>query len=74
LALANFLAIEASPGTVEGLNNAGGAFAVICAAFAFWGGAEGLMLKKNTMMTGLPLGGISRFGRLRKRKEERSSV
>jgi hypothetical protein len=56
LAIANFTATE-HPTASEGLNKAGGAVAVVCAAFAFYGGAEGLMVKRTTFVR-LPLGAI----------------
>lgn len=62
LALANFLATQASPGTVEGLTKAGGGVAVVCACFAFWAGIEGLMSKRTTMLAPVPLGYVSMLG------------
>lgn len=61
--LTDFLFTEAAAGTVEGLDKADGAFAVVCDAFAFWVGAESLRLKTTTMVPGLLLGAVSGLGR-----------
>ncbi|KAG2413166.1 hypothetical protein HFD88_002355 [Aspergillus terreus] len=49
LALANYLMTEHPTAAVR-LNKTGGAFAVICAAVAFYGGASGLMLPETTFV------------------------
>jgi succinate-acetate transporter protein len=54
LALANYLMTEHPTAAVR-LNKTGGAFAVICAAVAFYGGASGLMLPETTFVR-FPLG------------------
>lgn len=62
LALAQFTSTS-SPQHSVGLNKAGGAFAVICAALAFYAGGSDLMTEDTTPVR-LPLGKIS--GRVRR--------
>ncbi|KAF9891596.1 hypothetical protein FE257_003607 [Aspergillus nanangensis] len=54
LAIANYVVTD-DPTPGVRLNKAGGAFAVICAAVAFYGGASGLMLPETTFVR-FPLG------------------
>lgn len=54
LAIANYLRTEHTAASVR-VNKTGGAFAVICAAVAFYGGAAGLMLPETTFVR-FPLG------------------
>lgn len=56
LSLANFLATEHPTASLR-TNKAGGAFTVICAFFAFYAGASGLMLPETTFVR-FPLGEI----------------
>ncbi|OJJ82690.1 acetate uptake transporter family protein [Aspergillus glaucus CBS 516.65] len=56
LSLANFLATEHPTASLR-INKAGGAFTVICAFFAFYAGASGLMLPETTFVR-FPLGEI----------------
>lgn len=56
LALAQFTATE-HPSASVNLNKAGGAFTVICAFIAFYGGASGLMVPDTTWIR-FPLGEI----------------
>lgn len=56
LSVANFLASEHPTVSVR-VNKAGGAFTVICASFAFYAGAAGLMLPATTFVR-FPLGEI----------------
>jgi uncharacterized protein len=58
LSIAEFISTEHPTSSIR-VNKAGGAFAVVCASFAFYAGSEGLMLKETTFVR-LPLGGIPR--------------
>lgn len=58
LSIAEFTATQHPTSSVR-LNKVGGAFSVVCAAFAFYGGASGLMLPETTPVK-LPLGGLPR--------------
>ena len=56
LSLANFLSTEHATASLR-LNKAGGAFTVVCAFFAFYAGASGLMIPDTTFVR-FPLGEI----------------
>lgn len=56
LAIANFTATEHATASLH-LNKTGGAFAVVCAFFAFYAGASGLMVQDTTWVR-FPLGEI----------------
>lgn len=58
LSIAQFIATE-HPKASIGVNKAGGAFSVICAAIAFYAGGSGLMVEETTFVR-FPLGAISR--------------
>lgn len=56
LSLAQFIATEHPQASIR-VNKTGGAFAVICAACAFYAGGSGLMIEETTFVR-LPLGAI----------------
>ena len=56
LSLANFLSTEHATASLR-LNKTGGAFTVVCAFFAFYAGASGLMIPDTTFVR-FPLGEI----------------